>query len=105
MLVGHPTLDWKLVATRTLQVRITADGTGARVTLEVEEDRRPGGCHAEHPRMVGRNTVVTPWVVSGTEFPKFEGLRVAMRTEAAWDLPEGVFAYFRGEIISIAVVS
>ena len=100
MVVAHPTLMWTAVDAKRLQLRESEDPTGAAVDIEIAEDGLPVIARAERPRMVGKSTVVTPWSATGLDFCEQDGLRLATRREAAWHLPQGVFTYFRSEVLS-----
>lgn len=104
MLVNHPTLDWTAVGPISLKVRDRQDANGATVDLGLSEDGRPIGVRAVRPRQVGKQAILTPWSGTASEFREYEGLRVATHKEVAWELPEGPFTYFRGEIVSFAVL-
>jgi len=70
------------------------------VEFEIAEDGRPLACRADRPRGVGKDTGTSPWIATGSEFREQEGMRVATHIEAAWQLPEGLFTYVRGEVTS-----
>jgi hypothetical protein len=105
MLLNHSSLEFLPVSETTLRVRDRADPMGAWVDLEIEPDGRPAVCRAERPRMLGKKTFPTPWCAAATEVQGYEGMRVGKRIEAAWDLPEGKFTYFRAEVISLAIIN
>jgi hypothetical protein len=105
MLLGNRSLEWTAAGPSTLRVRDRDDRTGATVDLEIGDDGRPLVCRANRPRLVGKQSVPTPWSGTCTESREWEGLRVASRIEAAWQLPEGEFTYFRAEVTSFQVVS
>jgi hypothetical protein len=101
-LLVHPTLDWNPVGPGTLRVRDTMDAMGATIDIDLGEDGCPFRCRAERPRQAGRKAIATPWSACAQDFHQWEGLRVPRQVEAAWHLPGGVFAYFRGEVTSFA---
>lgn len=100
MIVAHSTLLWTADGANTLRVRDTDGPAGATVDIEIAQNGLPVIARAERPRMVGKNTVVTPWSATGSDFRELDGLRLAIRREAAWLLPEGAFTYFRSEVLS-----
>ena len=104
ILLNHGSLDWAAVSPLTLRVRDRADPTGATLDLEMSEEGQPLVCRAERPRAVGKGTVLTAWSVVGSEFQDCQGLRLPRRLEAAWELPEGPFTYYRGEVVSFKKV-
>jgi hypothetical protein len=103
ILLNHASLRWTAVGPRTLQVHDAQDSTGASVEIDLDQDGSPQACRTERPRMVGKQSVLTPWLAMGKEFRVWEGLCVPYRSEAAWQLPEGPFAYYRSEVTSFAV--
>ena len=98
ILLNHPSLEWTLAGPRTLRVRDLQAPTGATVDLDLAEDGRPLECRAARPRMVGRASVLTPWQATWSEPSDHGGVRVPDHMEAAWQLPEGLFTYFRIEV-------
>jgi len=103
MLLIHPTLEFSTAGKLSLRVRDRNDPTGATVDFEINEIGRLVACRAERPRLLGKQTVSTPWSGTCTEFQEWEGLRVARLIEVCWCLPEGTFTYYRSEITSYAV--
>jgi len=104
ILLNHPSLEWTAVGPHTLRVRDRSDPTGATVDLEIREEGRPIACRAVRPRTVGKQSVLTPWSGSCSEFREWEGLRAASRIEATWEMPEGPFTYYRSEVVSLEVL-
>jgi len=100
ILLNHPSLEFNTAGNRTLRVQDRKDPTGATVDFEISEEGRPIASRADRPRLVGKRTVLTPWSGTCQEFEEWEGLRVARRFEACWNLPEGAFTYIRGEVTS-----
>jgi len=100
MLLNHPSLAWTAVGPFTLQVRDRADPTGAALDMELNEEGQFLAARAERGRLVGKQTVPTPWSAVCHEFREWEGLRVAARVEARWHLADTAFAYIRSEMTS-----
>jgi len=103
-IVNHASLEWTATASRTLRVQDLKDLTNATVELDFGEDERPLRCRADRPRLVGKQSVLTPWFGTCLEFREWEGFNVASRVEAGWHLPDGPFVYYRSEITSLAVL-
>jgi len=103
-LVNHPSLEWNAVGPLILRMRDRNDPTGATVDLEITPEGRPVTCRAERPRLVGKQSVLTPWWGSYLEFREWEGWQVASRLEVSWQLPEGPFTYFRSELTRLAAL-
>lgn len=103
-LLHHPSLEWSAAGAASLRVRDRNDTTGAAVELEIAADGQPLACRAQRPRLVGKQSVLTPWWGTYLEFREWEGLRVASRLEVSWQLPEGPFTYFRSQLTSFSAL-
>lgn len=55
----------------------------------------------ERAREVGGRAVPTPWQGRFGDYGEIEGMRVPLRGEVAWLLPDGPQAYWRGQIVGI----
>lgn len=104
ILLNNPSLEYAAAGAGTLRLRDRQGPTEATVDLEIGEDGRPAACRAIRTRLVGKNAVPTLWVAMATEFREWEGMQVARRTEAAWQLPEETFCYFRSDVTSFEFV-
>jgi hypothetical protein len=103
MLLNHPMLVWSVVNESTLRVRDHRDLTRAAVDLEIDDHGRPLAIRADRPRIVGKESILTPWEGTCEGFHEWEGMRVPTRVKVAWHPPEGMFTYFRAEIASFEV--
>jgi hypothetical protein len=99
-LLNHVALEWTASGSGGLRLRDRSDPNGAMVELEIAEDGCPLACRADRPRGIGMDTGTCPWIATGSQFREQEGMRVATHLEAAWQLPEGLFTYIRGEVTS-----
>jgi hypothetical protein len=102
-IVNHASLEWTAIALQTLRVRDLKDPTDATVELDFGDDAQPLRCRADRPRLEGKQSIVTPWFGTCSEFHEWEGFNIASRVEAGWELQEGPFVYFRSEITSFTV--
>lgn len=98
ILLNHSSIDCTAVAPLTLRVRDRNDPLGASVDISLSDEGQQLACHADRPRMIGKQAVLTPWSATATGFRDWEGLRVATRLEVCWHLPDGPFTYYRSEI-------
>jgi uncharacterized protein DUF6544 len=103
-ILNHASLEWKAPAARALRVRDVNDPTNATVELHFGPDGRPLSCHADRPRLVGKQSIPTPWCGTCVEFREWEGVNVASRVDATWHLADGPFTYYRSEITSFTVL-
>lgn len=104
ILLNHAALNCTKAGPLTLRVRDQGASAEAMVDLELAEDGRPLACRAERPRLVGKQSVLTPWMGKYLEFQEWEGLRVAARLEVSWQLPEDLFTYFRSQLTSFTCI-
>jgi len=104
MLLNNRSLEYATAGPGTLRLWDREDPTNATIDMEIGEDGRPAACRAIRPRLVGRKAVATPWSALAAEFRELEGIQVASRTEAVWQLAEGEFSYFRAEVTSFQAV-
>jgi hypothetical protein len=104
MLLNHSSLEYAAAGPSALRIRDREDPVGAAVELDLSQEGCPLLVRAERPRIIGKQTVSTPWSAAGTDFCEREGLRVPKRLEASWHLSDGVFTYFRCEVVSFAVI-
>jgi hypothetical protein len=100
MLLNHGSLEWTAVSPLSLRMRDLAGPTGATVDVDISEDGRPLVFRADRPRVVGKQTVLTPWSGTCAEFMEWEGLRAASRLDVSWHLSDGPFTYYRSEVVS-----
>jgi hypothetical protein len=100
---NHPSPEWTAVGTRTLRVRDLKDPTDAMVEMDFAEEMQPLCCRADRPRLVGKESVVSPWFGTCRKFHEWEGFNIASCVEAGWQLRDGPFVYFKSEITSFTV--
>ena len=81
--------------------RATLDASGVRVSLVFRfgDDGLIRSVYApDRPRSVGDREVPTPWEGRWQEYGTLGGMRVPIRGEVAWLLPEGRQVYWKGRI-------
>jgi hypothetical protein len=57
---------------------------------------------AARSRMVHGTLVATPWQGRFWSYTVRDGIRIPLEGEVAWELPEGVWLYWRGRVTQIA---
>ena len=103
--MSNPALQWSARDERSLRVAAQVGATSAAIDMQVDDIGRVVRIQAEgRPRLVGKQTVRTAWHGEFSDYREMGGFRLPARAEVAWDLPEGPFVYWRGEIIEAAVV-
>jgi hypothetical protein len=83
------------------------DDGRTQVSLEFklnEEARTVSACAPYRPRIVGKESIPTPWSGTFSEYKMFGGIFVPTRAEVAWDLPEGPFVYWRCTVTDFRAV-
>ncbi len=104
MLLNHATLECNAAGPSTLRFQDREDPTAATVDLDLSAEGCPLASHAIRPRLVGKQSGLTPWSGIASEFREYDGLRVATHLEVICHLAEGPFTYFRGELTSFKAV-
>jgi hypothetical protein len=97
-MVLNPALQWTQLDDRTLEVRCDEGSVQATVQLELDAQGDIISARANRPRSVGKRSVRTPWGGTFADYEWIGGIRIPTRVEVRWDLPEGPFHWFRGEI-------
>jgi hypothetical protein len=59
----------------------------------------------DRPRAEGGRAIPTAWRGAFSEHAELDGLRVPRRAEAAWELPDGPFTYFRAYVTALEPVT
>ena len=96
-------LQWREMDERTVEVATSVAGPRLAVLLRFDDagDVVVASCD-DRPRAVGRSSIETPWAGEFSEYRVLGGVRVPARVEVRWDLPEGPFVYFRGQLTELA---
>ena len=100
-LLPRPGLAWEAIDDSS--ARATLSDTG----IEVSIDCRFGAAgeivqlNAQRYRDVDGVSVLTPWSVDLSDHALVKGMRIPLRGEVAWLLPEGRLGYWRGRIDKI----
>ena len=98
-------LQWRDVDERTVEVSTAVGEERATVRIEFDKAGDIIGCFAEaEPRDAGGASVPTHWGGELSDYEIVGGIRMPTRGEVGWELPEGRFVYWRGEITSAHVV-
>ena len=81
------------VGTDQVAVRFEFDADGDLVGVSTDA----------RPRQVGPTTVSTAWRGEARDYEAFGGLRLPRRAAVWWELPDGPFRYWEGEVTAVAV--
>jgi hypothetical protein len=101
VLLPSDSLTWTAAQGEPSVARATLTTGGVTVTVEVRfgADGLIESVYApDRPRHVDGRDVPTPWEGRWLEYAERDGMRIPVRGEVAWLLPEGRQVYWRGEI-------
>lgn len=96
-------LQWREVDERTVEVATSVAGPRLVVLLHFDDagDVVAASCE-DRPCAVGKSSIDTPWIGEFSNYGVLAGVRVPRRAEVRWNLPEGPFVYFRGQITALS---
>jgi hypothetical protein len=98
---SNPELSWRDLEDGSVEVSTLIGGRAASVRLSFDDGliRSASGIR---PRIAGRTAIDTPFTGTFGDYVELGGIRVPGSAEVSWDLPEGPFTYWRGEVTSLA---
>ena len=104
-MIANAELRWHAIDSRQVEVTCPAAGPRAKVRLELDGQGDIVGASAPaRPRTVGQRTVDTAWGGRFADYAVLGGMRVPRHGEVYWELPEGRFVYWRGEVTAVETV-
>ncbi|MBN9309747.1 DUF6544 family protein [Devosia sp.] len=100
-ILNNSALRWRQVDATSVEVTAnTPDGpASARFSFDAAGDI-VGIVADDRPMTVGNSTRPTRWVGTYAGYRQFGRYRVPSHGEVGWQLPEGLFTYWRGEVTS-----
>jgi hypothetical protein len=97
-------IDFTEVDARHIEAATGAGGTRVALTIELGDDGDITGVSAAaRPRLEDKGTP-TPWSGSFSDYADLSGIRLPTKAEVRWDLPEGPFTYWSGEITGLELL-
>ena len=97
-------IEFKELDARHVEAATDAGGTRVALTIELSEDGDVTGVSAEaRPRLEDKGKP-TPWSGSFADYAELSGVRLPTKAEVRWDLPEGPFTYWSGEITGLDLI-
>src|SRR5690606_37183684 len=96
-----PYVAWEAIDDTRAKATMRAGGLEASAVFTFDAQGRVVGLRAERYLGGGAEAALTPWVVSCSEYRRFEGVGVPSRGEVGWELASGYFAYYRWEILEV----
>lgn len=104
-IVHNPHLQWRQLNERTAQV---AAWIGAeRLTVQLQFNKEGdivGSSSEDRRRKVANEWIATPWGGRFGDYQTLGGIRLPTSGEAYWDLPAGRYVYWRGTVLSAALL-
>lgn len=100
----NPQLQWREVDERRVEVATGVQGKRVAVKLTFDEHGYISETRAERPRLEAANAM-TSWIGSYSDYREVSGVLIPTRGEVGWQLPTGLFTYWRGEIVSLELTS
>lgn len=101
---SNPDLAWRELDARTVEVSTSVDGSNAVVELGFNDAGDIVRATGTRPFAVGKAFVPTPWGGDFSNYASFNGTRIPTYGEAWWELPEGRFVYWAGQITALQLV-
>ena len=96
-------LSWRELDDGSVEVSTLVAGRPASVRFSFDDEGQIGAVSGIRPRLAGKAAVETPFAGSFGDYVQLGGVRVPGRAEVSWELPEGPFTYWRGEVASLVV--
>jgi len=104
-LLANRHLVWRQVSQRQVEVSTAVRAGVVAVRFEFDAAGDIVGARADaRPRKIGRFNVPTPWSGVFAAQHQIGRVRIPTRAEVRWELPEGPFVYWRGEITGIELL-
>jgi hypothetical protein len=94
-------LSWRELDDGEVEVSTLVGGVAASVQLAFDDSGLIRRASAMRPRVADGAWVDTPWVGEFGDYVELGGIRVPASAEMSWELPEGAFTYWRGEVASL----
>ena len=103
---ANTSLDWSELSPSEAELATATRGGRAAVRLRFDGAGDVLGASApDRPRAERGGAVPTPWRGAFSDHADLGGLRVPLRAEVAWDLPEGPFVYWRAEVTALEAIT
>jgi hypothetical protein len=96
-------LSWRDIEDGTVEVSTLVAGRAVSVRLSFDEAGLIRSASGIRPRVGGRTAIDTPFTGTFGNYVELGGLRVPGSAEVSWELAEGPFTYWRGEVASLVV--
>ncbi|HEY7267145.1 MAG TPA: DUF6544 family protein [Solirubrobacterales bacterium] len=102
-IVSNPELSWRELGDDTVEVSTLVGGKAVSVRLELGDEGLVRAASGIRPRLAGKTAIETPFAGRFGDYVELGGILVPGSAEVSWELPEGPFTYWRGEVASLAL--
>jgi hypothetical protein len=104
-MTSNQRLEWRELDAEAVEVATQVGGSRAAARIDFDRDGDIAGASAlARPRLVGKQTVLTPWAGSFGEYAVVGGIRIPTRGEVRWELADGPFTYWRARVTSLEAI-
>ena len=97
-------LEWHQLDEQVVEVATCVGSRRAAVLLEFDDS---GDIVRSRAQAIStrnqKSSIPMPWGGEFSDYEKLGGVRIPTRGEVRWQLPDGAFTYWRGEIMSLQV--
>jgi hypothetical protein len=94
-------IELRELDSRHVEAATKAGDTRVALTLELNDDGDIVGVSADaRPRLEDKGKP-TPWSGTFSDYEELSGIRLPTKAEVRWDLPDGPFTYWSGEITGL----
>lgn len=98
----NPAIQWHQLDAHRVQARAAVGGVTAVVEFRFDDVGDIVAATATDRPMGGEsNAVPRPWRGDFSDYRVLNGVRIPTHAVVAWDLPEGWFEYWRGDIVAV----
>lgn len=100
-ILNNAALNWRQLDAAHVEVTARSAHGEASLAFGFDENGRIVGCEAaDRPMTVGRSIVPTRWRGSFSDYRELGGRRIPTHGEVGWVLPDGLFTYWRGDVVA-----
>jgi hypothetical protein len=99
-ILANADMEWHEIGDRSVEVSLPVgqDPVSLRMDFGEEGDVQSVWA-ATRPRKVGKTSVDTPWGGEFGDYAELGGIRIPTRGAVFWDLPDGRFTYWTGQVL------
>ncbi len=104
-LLGNHEIDLRELDPRTVEAATQVGETRVALKLELNDEGDVAGVSADaRPRLEDKGRP-TPWAGSFSDYAELGGIRLPTKAEVRWELADGPFTYWRGEITAVEPIA